>query len=153
MNVESQFLNINGQFNHLYFSNFSWFFTIFSFGLTLVRELIKDMQDIEGDTSIQAKTVPILWGINRSKYFVMALLVIILAVLFAQMKVQMLWSDTYVRQIPLGSIALIFLLVIGLLAFNKLSLVRLKCIDGSIKIAMVVGVILPFYWKWMEVLG
>jgi ABC-type dipeptide/oligopeptide/nickel transport system permease component len=67
------------------------------------------------------------------------------------MKVQMLWSDTYVRQIPLGSIALIFLLVIGLLAFNKLSLVRLKWIDGSIKIAMVVGVILPFYWKWMEV--
>jgi 4-hydroxybenzoate polyprenyltransferase len=109
------------------------------------------MQDIEGDTSIQAKTVPILWGINRSKYFVMALLLIILLVLISQMKVQMQWSDAYVRQIPLGSIALIFLLVIGLLAFNKLSLVRLKWIDGSIKIAMVVGVILPFYWKWMEV--
>ena len=151
MNIESQFLNLNGQFNHFYFSNFSWFFTIFSFGLTLVRELIKDMQDIEGDASIQAKTVPILWGINRSKYFVMALLLVILLVLIAQMKVQMQWSDAYVRQIPLGSIALIFLLVIGLLAFNKLSLVRLKWIDGSIKIAMVVGVILPFYWKWMEV--
>ena len=151
LNIASQLPLADRIFNRAIFFNFSWFFTIFSFGLTLVRELIKDMQDIEGDAFIEAKTFPILLGINKSKYFVISLLVLILVVLITQIKSQMHWADSLVRQLPLGGIGVIFLVAIYLLLSKQLSVVRLKWIDGSIKIAMVLGLVLPYYWKWIGV--
>ena len=40
--------------------------TVSAFFLTLVRELYKDIQDIEGDLSMGARTFPILFGEHRS---------------------------------------------------------------------------------------
>lgn len=136
--------------NRPIFSNFSWFFAVFSFGLTLVRELIKDMQDIEGDAFIQAKTFPILLGINKSKYVVISLLLLIFALLVTQLRFQLYWTDAFLRQLPLGGIGVICLIAIYLLLLKHLSVVRLKWIDGSIKIAMIIGLVLPYYWKWMD---
>jgi 4-hydroxybenzoate polyprenyltransferase len=150
LKIPSHLLLSEHIFNRAIFSNFSWFFTVFSFGLTLVRELIKDMQDIEGDAFIQANTFPILLGINKSKYFVISLLLLIFVLLVAQLRFQLQWTDAFLRQLPLAGIGVIFLVAIYLLLLKHLSVVRLKWIDGSIKIAMVVGLVLPYYWKWME---
>jgi 4-hydroxybenzoate polyprenyltransferase len=35
----------------------------FAFILTLVREALKDMEDIEGDEKFGCKTPPIVWGL------------------------------------------------------------------------------------------
>ncbi len=43
---------------------------LFAFLTTLVREIIKDVQDIDGDDAIDAKTFPILMGINASKILI-----------------------------------------------------------------------------------
>jgi 4-hydroxybenzoate polyprenyltransferase len=150
LKIPSHLLLSEHIFNRAIFSNFSWFFTVFSFGLTLVRELIKDMQDIEGDAFIQANTFPILLGINKSKYFVISLLLLIFVLLVAQLRFQLQWTDAFLRQLPLAGIGVIFLVAIYLLLLKHLSVVRLKWIDGSIKIAMVLGLALPYYWKWME---
>jgi hypothetical protein len=77
--------------------------------------------------------------------------VLILVVLITQIKSQMHWADSFVRQLPLGGIGVIFLVAIYLLLSKQLSVVRLKWIDGSIKIAMVLGLVLPYYWKWIGV--
>jgi 4-hydroxybenzoate polyprenyltransferase len=45
-------------------------YSLFAFFMTLIRELIKDMEDLKGDTSFGCKTLPILWGIRKSKYWV-----------------------------------------------------------------------------------
>jgi 4-hydroxybenzoate polyprenyltransferase len=45
-------------------------YSLFAFFLTLIRELIKDMEDLKGDNSFGCKTLPILWGIRKSKYWV-----------------------------------------------------------------------------------
>jgi 4-hydroxybenzoate polyprenyltransferase len=37
-----------------------------AFGLTLIREIVKDIADIKGDQAINSKTLPIVWGKNKS---------------------------------------------------------------------------------------
>ena len=54
------------------------FFTIMSFLMSLVREIIKDMEDIKGDRIHGCKTLPIVWGISKTKiliYFILASLI------------------------------------------------------------------------------
>ena len=50
------------------FNNMSpmWIPMILAFGLTLVRELVKDIADMEGDQSVGLKTFPITVGIEKS---------------------------------------------------------------------------------------
>ena len=42
-------------------------FGTFGFALTFLREIVKDMEDIEGDKAIEAKSFPILFGENKTK--------------------------------------------------------------------------------------
>jgi 4-hydroxybenzoate polyprenyltransferase len=44
-------------------------YSVFAFIATLVREVIKDMEDIEGDARNGCKTMPVVWGINPSKVY------------------------------------------------------------------------------------
>jgi len=43
-------------------------YALFSFFLTLVREIIKDMEDLKGDNTYGCKTLPIVWGIRKTKF-------------------------------------------------------------------------------------
>ncbi len=43
-------------------------YALFSFGISLIREIIKDMQDIRGDARFGCRTIPIIWGLRRTKY-------------------------------------------------------------------------------------
>jgi len=53
----------------------------FAFIITLVREAIKDMEDIEGDERYRCKTMPIVWGVPATKIYVAVWLIVLLAVL------------------------------------------------------------------------
>lgn len=49
-------------------------YAFFSFGLSLIREIIKDMQDIRGDARFGCRTLPIIWGLRRTKYLLYVLI-------------------------------------------------------------------------------
>jgi 4-hydroxybenzoate polyprenyltransferase len=51
-------------------------YALFAFFLTLVREIIKDMEDLRGDNTFGCRTLPIIWGIRPTKAFIYALLII-----------------------------------------------------------------------------
>lgn len=55
----------NQNFNYLFF--WSLGFAIFAFITTLTRELLKDVEDFEGDKAYGRRTLPIVSGINISK--------------------------------------------------------------------------------------
>lgn len=42
-------------------------YAVFAFFMTLVREIIKDMEDLKGDNTYGCKTIPIVWGIRKTK--------------------------------------------------------------------------------------
>jgi len=55
-------------------------YSLFAFFMTLIRELIKDMEDLKGDNSFGCKTLPILWGIRKSKFWVYGELAVFAAI-------------------------------------------------------------------------
>lgn len=56
-------------------------YAAFSFMISLIREIIKDAEDIDGDRKNNCKTVPIVLGINATKVFVGILLIILIGLL------------------------------------------------------------------------
>lgn len=55
-------------------------YALFAFFMTLVREIIKDMEDLKGDNSFGCKTLPIIWGIRKTKILLYIILVVFSAV-------------------------------------------------------------------------
>lgn len=56
-------------------------YAAFAFLLSLVREAIKDMEDMQGDAKYGSRTMPIVWGINSTKVYVAVWMVVLLALL------------------------------------------------------------------------
>lgn len=48
----------------------------FAFFMTLVREIIKDMEDLKGDNTFGCRTLPIVWGLRRTKFFIYFILAV-----------------------------------------------------------------------------
>src|SRR5688500_3320315 len=51
-------------------------YALFAFFLTLVREINNDMEDLKGDNSFGCKTLPIVWGIRKTKFLLYVILVV-----------------------------------------------------------------------------
>ena len=56
-------------------------FALFAFLLTWIREIIKDMQDQQGDRELECHSMPVVWGEKWTKVFVTALIVLTLAII------------------------------------------------------------------------
>ena len=71
----------------------------FAFVISLIREVIKDMEDIEGDRKYGCTTMPIAWGMNATKVFVSVWLVVLIAALsivqFYVLQFKWWWSAAY----------------------------------------------------------
>lgn len=61
----------------------SFTYSGFAFIVSLVREVIKDMEDMEGDMKYGCTTMPIVWGIPVSKVFAGVLIVVLAGILVA----------------------------------------------------------------------
>lgn len=57
-------------------------YAIFAFSITLVREVIKDMEDLQGDQHFGCKTLPVVLGIRQTKYILYGLIAIFVFSLF-----------------------------------------------------------------------
>jgi 4-hydroxybenzoate polyprenyltransferase len=61
----------------------SFIYAGFAFIISLVREVIKDMEDIEGDLKYGCKTMPIVWGLPVAKVFTAVWIVVLTGLLVA----------------------------------------------------------------------
>ncbi|SMD35289.1 4-hydroxybenzoate polyprenyltransferase [Reichenbachiella faecimaris] len=50
-------------------------YAIFAFGITLIREIIKDIEDMEGDANYDGMTLPVYFGMRRTKIIVLVIIV------------------------------------------------------------------------------
>ncbi|NJC26465.1 UbiA family prenyltransferase [Neolewinella antarctica] len=61
-------------------------FMVFAFLATLLRELVKDLEDYKGDVAVGRKTIPVLWGVaSGRKIAVMLGILVTLAILLPAM--------------------------------------------------------------------
>jgi 4-hydroxybenzoate polyprenyltransferase len=51
-------------------------YAVFAFFMTLIREIIKDIEDMKGDTTFGCKTLPIVYGIRKTKWILYGLILL-----------------------------------------------------------------------------
>lgn len=129
--------------------HFIWILAFFAFSTNISREIIKDIQDRSGDLLLNAKTLPILYGTKKSKW--LAAIFLILSPLFFTL----LFFGKYSHDFSLSENFIIFLPVILSFCVDFIALIilykaktrkALKQSDFLIKISMLLGLLLPFYW-------
>ncbi|MDQ3394648.1 MAG: geranylgeranylglycerol-phosphate geranylgeranyltransferase [Bacteroidota bacterium] len=47
-----------------------YMYSLFAFSISLIREILKDMEDLQGDKDFGSRTLPIIWGIKKTKIFI-----------------------------------------------------------------------------------
>jgi 4-hydroxybenzoate polyprenyltransferase len=71
----------------------------FAFIISLIREVIKDMEDMEGDEKYGCKTMPIVWGIPATKVFTAVWIIVLVSALvilqFYALHLRWWWSVAY----------------------------------------------------------
>lgn len=71
----------------------------FAFIISLIREVVKDMEDMEGDRRYGCNTMPIEWGIPSTRIFVSVWIIVLLGCLiviqFYAFQLQWWWSVLY----------------------------------------------------------
>ncbi len=65
-----------GEINFMPIFYFVLFFAGYAFFTNFIREIVKDIIDIEGDKKVEKKTFPVWAGINVSKYMILVLLIV-----------------------------------------------------------------------------
>lgn len=70
-----------GNASHHKFFRLAILYAGFAFIISLIREAIKDMEDMEGDAKYGCKTMPIVWGVNATKVYAAVWLIVLIAVL------------------------------------------------------------------------
>jgi len=90
-------------------------YMIFGFLATLYREIIKDIEDIDGDKALNYKTLPITMGIDRSKFTsqIIGWFLLVLIVLWGIHQIQFYIDQTF----PLANISFLILFLITPLVF------------------------------------
>jgi 4-hydroxybenzoate polyprenyltransferase len=127
-----------------------------AFFMNLIRELVKDIQDIRGDIRLGAKTFPIKFGIKKTKWLIaiMAILTLVaIAIYFyfiVVFKVIQSFFETTNVSGPHGYVVLIFSAVLMFLTAVLITLFAkkiktYKLASTLLKVAMLFGLLTPLF--------
>src|SRR5918993_4273662 len=91
---------------------FTFLYAGFAFIISLIREVVKDIEDMEGDSRYGCRTMPIVWGIMVSKVFSGTWLVVLLATVFivSMYMLQLTWWIPFFYSLALIFIPLVIIL-------------------------------------------
>lgn len=125
-------------------------FGSFAFTLNLAREMIKDIQDVEGDKLLHAKTFPIVFGVRITKLVCYIVLTgAISGILFLVLSTPLIDTGSFV---PIMIAALFIKLSVFALVL-AVDRKGLKWVDLLLKLAMISGMITPVIWKYFYIYG
>jgi 4-hydroxybenzoate polyprenyltransferase len=120
-------------------------YTLFAFLISLIREIVKDIEDYEGDMEYGCKTLPIVLGINRAKLVVSCLGVGLMAALCY---IQYVWWQLDQWTFFMYILILLQLPVAYLIYRNQTATSKKdwKFLSGLLKYLMVAGVSFLFLY-------
>ena len=119
-----------------------------AFIISLIREVVKDLEDMEGDSRYHCKTMPLVWGVPATKVFVGVWLVVAIASLaILQLYAWQLGNKIIVVYNILLIIAPMIYIIKNLFkAVNSKDYHRLS---NAIKFVMFTGILsMLFFYRW-----
>lgn len=113
-------------------------FAIFAFLTTLTREIIKDIEDFEGDVAYGRNTIPVVIGILTSKIIVVSLIFITLTLLY------LVWYFFISDVVTLGYLTLTIVLPLVFVVYQLIiskSRIQFHSASRIMKIVMISGIL------------
>jgi 4-hydroxybenzoate polyprenyltransferase len=124
-------------------------YIVFAFVISLAREIIKDIQDIKGDSETGCRTLPVVAGITASKILAFSLVALTLAALIYIQVISQQWNNlkSFLYVAACIQIPLVLLLVSIFIATKEADFARCSFLA---KLVMVTGILsMPvFYYSF-----
>jgi 4-hydroxybenzoate polyprenyltransferase len=140
---------LSGLYEPSFYQNFVYIFIYasFAFMLSLIREIVKDAEDVEGDRVAGRKTIPLVLGQSTAKV-VMSVLILITAIAGGRLLYNYFYGYEFVSFWKLFfsfEIPMVSMLVLVFLAKEKSDYRRLSIIT---KVIMLLGILtmVPLYY-------
>ncbi|MEP2771715.1 MAG: geranylgeranylglycerol-phosphate geranylgeranyltransferase [Fulvivirga sp.] len=111
-------------------------YALFAFAFTLIREVIKDMEDVKGDLTFGCRTFPVVYGLRKTKYL---LYVVAVAFLIGLTALAYLFIGT-----EMAAFCLLLVIPLSILAYHlhKADTTRqFNLLSNYCKIIMLLGIL------------
>jgi 4-hydroxybenzoate polyprenyltransferase len=122
------------------FFRFAFLYAGFAFIISLIREAIKDIEDMPGDVRYGCRTMPIVWGINTTKVYaavwLIALIVILVVVQVYVLQFRWWWAVGYCTVLIIAPLINIFLQL-----FKASSKKQYHRLSSESKLVMLTGIL------------
>tara|TARA_R110002072_G_scaffold302402_2_gene485138 strand:+ start:6192 stop:7145 length:954 start_codon:yes stop_codon:yes gene_type:complete len=122
----------------------------FAFVLNLTREIVKDMEDVEGDKKLPAKTLPIVLGYSKTKIIAS---IILFGTVIGTFIIWMTTDSLELVTIAPIVISAVLIILCFILLSKANSVKEYRQINHLIKFAMVSGMLTPIYWNLLVIYG
>jgi 4-hydroxybenzoate polyprenyltransferase len=149
--VQAYFLQIDPEGDPMIFFKIMYYFILgftgYAFLLTLIREIQKDMADLEGDKVVGCRTIPIVLGIKKAKLIALILLGV------AQVTIFMCWYYFFGDYYTLGYSTIFIMLPLALSMFKTMVANSRKGFVHAFtftKIAMGTGLCFAIVFSWLN---
>jgi 4-hydroxybenzoate polyprenyltransferase len=140
--------------------------SLLAFLLNLIREVVKDIQDVRGDVRLGAQTLPIKYGIKKTKILVVIIFLLVLGLSYVYIYKIVQWHTIFdrnrilsVTQIDFSGIeslieiyfylllilALLFSLIGVVIAISTANTKGYKIASVFFKLAMLFGLLTPLF--------
>ena len=127
------------------------FISSIAFLMNLVRELVKDIQDVRGDLRLNAQTFPIKYGIKKTKILILVISLILLVVMLGfvgyavelglNVYIEMIFFKETFFYLLFMSIGFYSISLFTTIVFNKQKSYRIASL--LLKLSMVLGLLTP----------
>ncbi len=122
-------------------------YTGFAFIISLIREAVKDLEDLEGDKKFGCTTMPLVWGINNTRLFItgwLLLLIIMLLLLQTVFYRYRLW--------PLSAYTILLIIIPLIVVLKKLfgakNAVDYHQLSSYLKLIMLAGILSMLFFRY-----
>ena len=122
------------------FFRFAFLYAGFAFIISLIREAIKDIEDMPGDARYGCKTMPIVWGVNATKVYIAVWMIILISILIV-VQVYILQFQWWWAVIYCILMIILPLLYIFLKLFKASSIQDYHRLSSLTKLTMLTGIV------------
>lgn len=116
-------------------------YAVFSFVICLLREITKDMEDVEGDSRMGMNTAPIVFGLQRTKIIAFVIAVLSLLLLLWYISIHFVKGGLWITTLFLliGAVGPLLFFVLRL--FKAKETADFRILSTALKLVMLAGIL------------
>jgi 4-hydroxybenzoate polyprenyltransferase len=128
----------------------TFFYFLFAFLISMYRELVKDMEDREGDAQFDCRTIAVVWGNQRTKlaalFFALCIFAGVIYIQLLQVK-----GGDFLSAFNLFIMAQVPLLISSHMLWRAKSQQQFAVVSQVIKLSMLLGILTMVYFYYLLV--